>query len=193
MSFSYTDLFNSADLTPVPAAVLLVAGLVVAFFGRAFFKVVIFLLGAIAAGALAGMLATALFPDQAACLLGGVVIGAIIGGFLALSIVKGLLAMAVGGIFAWIAASITPDTFVTLAAFLAGFIIALVLMDRLLGVITGVAGGAMTGFAITGFVGAPSGQFAGLAVGAVVALAGIYYQNWANKGDMGRPDKTPNN
>jgi len=183
------DIFSGADLTVIPAVVLLVAGLVVAFYGKTLFKLVIFLMGAIAGGALAGMLAAYLFPDSAMCLLAGVVIAGIIGGFLALTIVKGVLAIAVGGIFAWIASSVTPDVFVALIAFIAGFVLALVLMDRLLGLITGVSGGAMAGFAMTGFLGGSAGQFAGLAVGAVVALAGIYYQNWKNKGDLSRPDK----
>jgi len=183
------DIFGGADLTAIPAIVLLVAGVVVAFFGKTLFKAVIFLMGAIAGGALAGMLSAYLFPDSTMCLLAGVVIAAIIGGFLALNIVKGILAIAVGGIFAWIASSISPDVFVALVAFLAGFVLALILIDRLLGLITGVAGGAMAGFAVTGFSAGSAGQFAGLAVGAVVALAGIYYQNWKHKGDLSRPDK----
>jgi hypothetical protein len=183
------DIFSGADLVIYPAIVLLIAGLVVAFFGKTLFKVVIFLMGAIAGGALAGMLAAYLFPDSTVCILAGVAIAAIIGGFLALTIVKGILAIAVGGIFAWIAAAVTPDMIVVLVAFLVGFVLALILMDRLLGLITGVAGGAMAGFAVTGFVAGGTGQIAGLAVGAVVALAGIYYQNWKHKGDLSRPDK----
>jgi hypothetical protein len=183
------DIFGGADLSVYPAIVLLIAGLVVAFFGKTLFKLVVFLMGAIAAGALAGMLAAYLFPDSTICLLAGVVIAAIIGGFLALTIVKGILAMAVGGIFAWIAAAVTPNMIVVLVAFLIGFVLALVLMDRLLGLITGVSGGAMAGFAVTGFLAGSTGLFAGLAVGAVVALAGIYYQNWKHDGDLSRPDR----
>jgi hypothetical protein len=183
------DIFSVAGLTAIPAIILLVVGLVVAFFGKTLFKVVVFLLGAIAGGALAGMLVAWLFPGSMICLLAGVVIAAIIGGYLALTIVKGILALAVGGIFAWIAAAVTPNMIVVLIAFIVGFVLALVLMDRLLGAITGVAGGAMAGFAITGFVAGSTGQMAGLVVGIIVALAGIYYQNWKHKGDLSRPDK----
>jgi hypothetical protein len=119
----------------------------------------------------------------------GVVIAAIIGGYLALTIVKGILALAVGGIFAWIAAAFTPNMIVVVVAFLVGFVLALVLMDRLLGVITGVAGGAMAGFSMTGFIAGDPGLIAALAVGIVVALLGIYYQNWKHDGDLSRPDK----
>lgn len=171
------------------AVILLIAGLVVAFFGKTLFKAAVFLIGAVAGAALAGALANWLLPGNTACLLGGAAIAGIIGGFLALNIVKGIIAISVGGLFAWFATAFTPDLVVALVAFLAGFVLALVLMDRLLGVVTGVAGGAMAGFAMTGFVDAPAGQYAGLAVGAVVALAGIYYQNWKNKGDLSRPDK----
>jgi hypothetical protein len=183
------DIFSGAGLTIYAAVVLLVAGLVVAFFGKTLFKVVIFIMGAVAGGALAGLLANYIAPDNTLCILGGVVIAGIIGGFLALTIVKGILAIAVGGIFAWIAAAVSPNLLVVLVAFLIGFVLALVFMDRLLGVITGISGGAMAGFAVTGFLEGAAGQFGGLAVGAIVALAGIYYQNWKHKGDLSRPDK----
>ncbi len=187
------DLFSGADLTVIPAAVLLVAGLVVAFYGKTLFKAVIFILGAVAGGALAGLVITAIAEwlpaDYNVCLVAGVVIAGIIGGYLALNIVKGVLAISIGGIFAWIAASITPDLVVALVAFLVGFVLALLLIDRLLGAITGVVGGAMAGFAVSGFIPDAAGQYAGLAVGIVVALAGIYYQNWKHKGDLSRPDR----
>jgi len=183
------DPLSDAGLTVVPAIGLLIAGLFVAFYGKTFFKAVIFLIGAIAGGALAGVLAYWLFPGSLPCIVGGAGIAAIIGGFMALRIVKWILALAVGGIFAAVAYFVSADALITVVAFLAGLVLALLLMDRLLGVITGITGGAMAGYAITVFVAGDTGLYAGLAVGIVVALAGIYYQNWKHKGDLSRPDK----
>lgn len=181
------DPLSDAGLAVVPAIGLLIAGLFVAFYGKTFFKAVIFLIGAIAGGALAGLVAYFLFPDSLPCIVGAAGMAAIIGGFMALRIVKWMLALAVGGIFAAIAYFVTPDALITVVAFLAGLVLALVLMDRLLGVLTGIAGGAMAGYSMTVFIAGDSGWIAALAVGVVVALAGIYYQNWKNKGDLSRP------
>jgi len=182
------DPIADAGLTIVPAAFLFVAGLVVAFFGKTLFKVVVFLLGAIAGGAAGGLASYYLFPDSTGCLIAAVVLGAIICGYFALTLVKGLLAIAVGGIFASIASGLSPNLVVALIAFLVGFVLALVFMDRLLGAITGVVGGAMAGFAVAWMFPTTEGPYAALAVGFIVCLAGIYYQNWRYGGDLSRPE-----
>ena len=186
----------SGDITSiVPGSVgsigivLILVGLVVAFFGKTLFKLVVFLIGALAGGALAGMLANYFFSSSVLCLGGAVVIGAIIGGYLALTIVKGILAIAVGGIFAWLGAAAGLPVLGLLVLFIAGFVIALVLMDKLLAVITGITGGAMFGVGIMSFMSGTTGSAIGLVAAVVVAFAGIYYQFKKHNGDMSRPDK----
>jgi hypothetical protein len=123
------------------------------------------------------------------CVGGAIVIGAIIIGYLALMIVKGILAVALGGLFAWLGAAAGLPVLGELVLFIVGFVIALMLMDKLLAVITGIAGGSMVGVGVMGLIPGGTGAAAGLVAAGVVALAGIYYQFSKHKGDMSRPDK----
>jgi hypothetical protein len=123
-------------------------------------------------------------------MLAAVVIGAIVGGMLSLAIATGIIALAVGGVFAWAAGLFMPDnTMVAIIAFIIGFVIALIFMNKLLALITGVLGGAMAGLGVVMLLPGATGGIAGLIVGVIIALTGIYYQARTHKGDMSKPKK----
>jgi hypothetical protein len=74
-------------------------------------------------------------------------------------------------------------------AFLAGLVLALIFMNKLLAVITGIMGGAMAGLGAAMLLGGVAGAVAALLVAILVALTGIIYQAHTHKGDMSKPEK----
>jgi hypothetical protein len=175
------------------AVIFIVAGLLVAMFGKTLWKIVVFLIGAIAGGAAAALIAGFIAPivgqNVMTCSLVAAIVGGIIGGFLALRIVKGILAASVGAIFASIAYALAPGSpLVALIAFLAGFFIALLIMDKLMALLTAMAGGAMVGYGAYMLTGNNIAVL--IAVTLVVALFGLYYQFKKHGGDMSRPEES---
>jgi len=183
------DIASAIPSGATAALILILIGLVVAYFGKTLFKVTAFLVGALAGGALGYFVAAWLGGGNVICMLAAVVIGAIVGGLLSLAIAEGIIALAVGGVFAWAAGLIVPDnTVVAIIAFIIGFVIALIFMNKLLAAITGVLGGAMVGLGVVMLMPDATGGIAGLIVGVIIALTGIYYQAHTHNGDLSKPD-----
>jgi hypothetical protein len=183
------DIASAIPSGATAALILILVGLVVAYFGKTLFKVTAFLVGALAGGALGFFVAAWLGGGSVICMLAAVVVGAIVGGSLSLAIATGIIALGVGGVFAWAASLFLPgDVIVAMVAFLIGLVLALIFMNKLLAAITGVLGGAMAGLGVVMLLPGATGGIAGLIVGVMIALTGIYYQAHTHKGDLSKPD-----
>jgi len=174
------------------AVVFIVVGLLVALFGKTLWKIVAFLTGAVAGGAAAAFItpfiAKLVGQDVMTCSIVAAIVAGIIGGFLALRIVKGILAASIGIIFGSIALALTANNpWAGLIGFLAGFFIALMIMDKLMALLTAILGGAMVGFGA--YIVYPNMVLL-IAVTFMLTIFGLYYQFKKHGGDMSRPEES---
>jgi len=173
--------------------VLLIAGLVMAFFGKTFFKATWFLIGGLIGAALGLALGYFLGPyvykDNAlVCPIIGAVVGFVAGGFLMLNWVRRVMCMMMAGAAFFMAFAITgalgKDTS---TALIVGIVVAAIVyiivyikFDEILSVMTAFLGGILVGAVVAyKFMG---GSLIGIfAVGIPIAIIGGYCQLHVHK------------
>lgn len=181
-----------ATTTVLVGLVLIVAGLVLAFYGAGLVRVLMAVLGALIGGAFGFLGGTLLGGTPFPLIFGivGAIVGIVLFGFLvrfAVSLAAGVIAggmtfILVGGV-AEPGASIPLASFAfAFVAFLVAAILIFLLFNRLLGLITALVGGLLVGVSLN-FVsvnlGALTPQIAlaiGVVGGVVIFLAGAFRQ-----------------
>ena len=135
--------------------ILLLLGLVIAFFGKKIMETLAFIIGAIIGAGLAMSLAPRLHPyveeyiPMDICIIIAVIIGALIGGFLGRAFMYGMISFFVASIFSGIAYSLSNENYiVTIIVFIVVLVIMWFVVEKFLAVITAFLGACMVGMAV---------------------------------------------
>jgi hypothetical protein len=150
----------SGYLTGPSMVVILLAGLILAFFGKTFFKATWFLVGGLIGAAIGLAIGYFLGPyfhlNEMVCPIIGAIVGFVAGGFLVLSWVRRIMCMMIAGAgfimaFAIAGIFVKDVSMALIIAVIVGvviFIIAYILFDAILSVMTAFLGGVIIGAVI---------------------------------------------
>ena len=138
----------------VAILIMIILGLVLAFFGKRIMETIAFIIGALIGAALALIFAPGLHPyvDQYLSLelwiLIVVIIGALIGGYLGQSLMYGMISMMVAGVCAATALFLTGNRLTALIVGLVTLVIMWFIVEKFLAAMTALLGGCLVGFAV---------------------------------------------
>jgi hypothetical protein len=153
------------ELELIGLVILIVLGLILAFYGKRILETFAFIIGAIAGAALALMIAPYVYSyvsdsiSEGLCIIIAVIVGALIGGFLGRAIMYGLISFIVASIVSYIVVTLTGDYVLALIGFFIALIIMWFLVEKFLAVMTALVGGCMVGVGIMYFAGGVLGPF----------------------------------
>lgn len=144
----------------VALLIMIILGLVLAFFGKRILETIAFIIGALIGAALGLYLApqthsyvVQYIESLTIWTIILVVIGSLIGGYLGQSLMYGMISMMVAGICASVAFLITNNALITLIVFFIVLVIMWFLVEKFLAAMTALLGGCLVGFAVWSLTG----------------------------------------
>ncbi len=166
--------------------ILILLGLVLAFFGKRIMETLAFIIGAIIGALLALWLAPIIYPyvkeyiSLNLCIIIAVIIGALIGGFLGKSLMYGMISLFVAGTISGVVLLLTDNGLIALITFFIALVIMWFIVEKFLAVMTAFLGGCMVGFAIFAITFSPDMMVISLIlfiiIAAILTIFGARYQ-----------------
>ena len=164
---------------PLFLILILVVGLVFAFWGANVMKAIAGLVGAILGSTFAYQIALYFrdsLPSEAACLILAAIIGALIGAFLAIRLMKMLIIGFFGMIGFFIGIAFTGSFLIALITAIVLAIIVSMVINQFLAIITALLGGLLVGYLALVVVPEPLNMIAFWALLILVGFIGARYQ-----------------